>query len=92
MTLNFTTMPNPSAPISSSQLLEMALGTEDRWEELHELCLDRGIAEQLAHALEAEAHSAMYHAAVWAGVLTEIHPGLRVKLPQPGVGQSSLRP
>ena len=55
-------------------------GGETEWEELHTLCLDRGVAERLGRALEPCATQGIVEAAAWARVLEEMHPGLKVNL------------
>jgi len=63
-------------------LLTLALhGGEEQWQELHKLCLERPTAEQLARALERGANQQIDQAVAWAGVLEDLHPGLKVALP-----------
>jgi two-component system chemotaxis response regulator CheY len=68
--------------MTDERLLDLALrGGETEWEELHKLCLDRGTAERLCRVLERSTTQAVDVAAAWAGVLAEIHPGLKVNWP-----------
>jgi len=65
--------------MTDEKLLELALrGGETEWEELHRLCLDRATAERLGKALERSGKEAFDIAAAWAGVVEELHPGLKV--------------
>jgi CheY-like chemotaxis protein len=75
--------------MTDEQLLDFALhGGETEWEELHKFCLDRGAAERLGRVLERGANQAVDVAVAWAGVLEELHPGLKVNLPPPAPAQS----
>jgi CheY-like chemotaxis protein len=71
--------------MTDEKLLELALsGGETEWEELHKLCLDRGTAERLGKALERSGKESFDIASAWAGVVEELHPGLKVNLQPPG--------
>jgi hypothetical protein len=73
--------------MTDDELLHLALhGGEDGWQELHELCLTRTMAERLAKVLERSTHQEIDVAAAWANVLQELHPGLKVMLPPPTSG------
>jgi len=66
--------------MTDDQLINLAK-VEAGWEALHQLCLDATIAERLAKVLEQHPPDMAYEAAVWAGVLRDMHPGLKVHLP-----------
>ena len=68
--------------MTDERLLDFALhGGETEWEALHKVCLDRGTAGRLGKLLERNTSQAVDVAVVWAGVLEELHPGLKVNLP-----------
>ena len=61
--------------MTDDELLKLATD-ENAWETLHELCLDRSIAERLLHGLERRGPQMAYEANLWRGVVGEIHPDL----------------
>lgn len=63
---NFTNM-------SDDELLHL-VRKQSAWEDLHALCLDRRVAEQLVRVLRRRAHDLAYETAVWIDVIKEIHP------------------
>lgn len=67
--------------MTDQELLHTALhGVETEWQKLYEACRDRGRAEALARALEEKANDDSEAAVAWAGVLADLHPGLKVNL------------
>lgn len=61
--------------MTDDELLTLAKD-ENAWETLHELCLDRSIAERLLHCLKSREPQMAYEANLWRGVVREIHPDL----------------
>lgn len=82
--------------MTEEKLLNLALhGGEKEWDELQKLCRDRDIAKKLGAALERHTTDTDDVAAAWAGVLEDLHPGLKVKLPpsdRPSAAPSETRP
>jgi len=67
--------------MTDEKLMDWALqGGETEWQELHKLCIDRGVAERPGRALGPSATQGVVEAAAWASVLEEMHPGLKVNL------------
>ncbi len=55
-------------------------GSTEEWRELYRRCQDRAVAEQAARALAWRDPDLMASARLWAFLLEDLHPGLKVEL------------
>jgi len=56
-------------------------GTDD-WKHLYQLCHDLTVARQVAQLLVCCDPDLMCYARLWKFLLEDLHPGLRIELPE----------
>ncbi len=78
--MNFDRSTQVPSPLRWLNVVERG-GTED-WRDLYRRCRDRQFAEQLAALLSRSDPAIRPAARLWQFLLEDLHPGLRVRLPE----------